>query len=372
MKKLLSTLLALCLALTLLPGTALAEEASGSCGENVTWSYSDGTLTIQGTGKMEDYYDPDRDGIFGGRDTPWKAFREQIHTIIIGDGVTRIGNVAFSTCTSLTSVTIPESVTAIGYGAFIASGLTSVTIPDSVTSIEFGAFHSCRNLTSVTIPGSVTTIGGYAFFDCTSLTSVTIREGVTSLEDAVFQFCDGLTSVTIPASITTIGVVAFSCKNLTDVYYGGSESLCKQIKFIAGNDRLLNANIHYNSAAPAPSTPGSVGVTVTGAAVAWTDAEPFIDANDRTMVPLRAVADAMGLEVYWDAAAREAVFTDGGKTIWFPIDSTTARVSEGEPVEMDTAAVIVNERTYAPIRYLAEFFGYTVAWDAAARTVVIT
>ena len=260
--QLLSILLVLCMALTLLPGTALAEEASGSCGENVTWFYSDGTLTIQGTGKMEDYYDP-RGGIFGGRDTPWKAFQEQIHTITIGDGVTRIGNRAFNTCTSLTSVTIPESVTAIGPSAFFGSGLTSVTIPDSVTSIESAAFRGCRNLTSVTIPGSVTTIGMFAFSDCTSLTSVTIREGVTSIEGSVFQFCDGLTSVTIPASITTIGVVAFDSKNLTDVYYGGSESQWKQIKFIAGNDRLLNANIHYNSAGPAPSMPAGIPATGT-------------------------------------------------------------------------------------------------------------
>ena len=125
-------------------------------------------------------------------------------------------------------------------------------------------------------------------------------------------------------------------------------------------------------ASSTPSTSGGIGVTVKGEAVQWTDAAPFIDANDRTMVPLRAVADAMGLEVNWDENTREASFTGSGKTIIFPIDSSTARTSEGGIVTMDTAAVIVNERTYAPIRYLAEFFGYTVGWDEAARTVSIT
>ena len=121
----------------------------------------------------------------------------------------------------------------------------------------------------------------------------------------------------------------------------------------------------------APSTPSGISVTVDGMAVTWTDAAPFIDANSRTMVPLRAVADAMGLNVNWDGSAREAVFTNGSKTIYFPIDSNTARTSDGGAVQMDTAAVIVNERTYAPIRYLAEYFGYEVGWNAATRTVTI-
>ena len=106
---------------------------------------------------------------------------------------------------------------------------------------------------------------------------------------------------------------------------------------------------------PADATSSdSISVTVNNKAVTWTDAEPFIDANNRTMVPLRAVADAMGLTVSWDAAVREASFTDGSKTIIFPIGSTTARTGDGKIVAMDTAAVIVNDRTYAPIRYLAE------------------
>ena len=112
-------------------------------------------------------------------------------------------------------------------------------------------------------------------------------------------------------------------------------------------------------------------VTVKGTPVNWTDAAPFIDANNRTMVPLRAVGETLGLTVSWDSAAREAVFTDGVKTIFFPIDSNTARAGDGSTVQMDTAAVIVDSRTYAPIRYLAEFFGYKVGWDSGTRTVII-
>ena len=124
--------------------------------------------------------------------------------------------------------------------------------------------------------------------------------------------------------------------------------------------------------APAASAPvAGVNVTVNGAAVPWTDAVPFIDENNRTMVPLRAVAEALGLTVSWDGAVREASFTDGNKTIFFPIGSSAARAEDGSAIQMDTAAVIVNDRTFAPIRYLAEYFGFTVGWDGATKTVVI-
>ncbi|MBO7207128.1 MAG: leucine-rich repeat domain-containing protein, partial [Kiritimatiellae bacterium] len=109
------------------------------------------------------------------------------------------------------SVTVPSTlggypVMSIGDYAFHNyRSLTSVTIPDSVTSIGEDAFWYCRSLTSVTIPDSVTSIGDYAFWDCSSLTSVTIPDSVTSIGDYAFWDCSSLTSVTIPDSVTSIG-----------------------------------------------------------------------------------------------------------------------------------------------------------------------
>ena len=133
--------------------------------------------------------------------------------------VTSIGDYAFSSCSGLTSVTIPNSVTSIGYRAFYGcSGLTFVTIPNSVTSIGVRAFEGCSGLTSVTIGNSVTSIGSSAFSGCSGLTSVTIGNSVTSIGYGAFQSCSGLTSVTIPNSVTTIGDSAFSgCSGLTSV-----------------------------------------------------------------------------------------------------------------------------------------------------------
>ena len=111
-----------------------------------------------------------------------------------------------------TSVTIPNSVTSIGEGAFGGcSGLTSITIPTGVTSIGKGAFGLCRGLTSVTIPNSVTSIGIEAFYWCRNLTSVTIGSGVTSIDMRAFLGCPALTSVRCLSSVPpSIGSSSFS------------------------------------------------------------------------------------------------------------------------------------------------------------------
>ncbi len=152
----------------------------------------------------------------------WSAFSgcSGLTSITIPNSMTRIGEGAFSGCSGLTLVTIPNSVTSIGSSAFSGcSGLTSVTIPNSVTSIGSYAFSSCSGLTSVTIPNSVTSIGYRVFSGCSGLTSVTIPNSVTSIEEGAFSGCSGLTSVTIPNSVTSIGSSAFrDCPDLLDVY----------------------------------------------------------------------------------------------------------------------------------------------------------
>lgn len=156
-----------------------------------------------------------------------------------------------------------------------------------------------------------------------------------------------------------------------------------------------------------------ISVEVNGEAVEFPDAKPFIDENGRVLVPLRPIADAMGMDVVWDEKNREAVFSrdydennfrlyDAGyglliyEKITFSIGSEAAvyygswaminkslidgvmadvivdTKEENRDVIMDTEAVIVDDRIYAPVRYLAEAIGYTVSWDVASRTVVIT
>ena len=138
--------------------------------------------------------------------------------------VKEIGESAFSYCSGLTSVTIPNNVTSIGkYAFYDCNRLPSITIPNSVTSIGESAFYFCSSLTSVIIPNSVTKIGSNAFYKCSSLTSVIIPNSVTSIEGGVFAGCTKLTSVTIPNSVTSIEVIAFKgCSSLTSVTIGNS------------------------------------------------------------------------------------------------------------------------------------------------------
>ena len=151
----------------------------------------------------------------GDIDIPGKVFAFEEDCPVVGISVD-----AFSWCSSLTSITIPGSVTFIENFAFWdCSSLTSVTIGSSVTSIGTFAFYHCISLTSITIPSSVTFMDGGVFSGCSSLTSVTIGSSVTSIGDYAFASCDSLTSVTIGSSVTSIGDNAFAnCGALTDVY----------------------------------------------------------------------------------------------------------------------------------------------------------
>ena len=142
------------------------------------------------------------------------------NSVIPTDGsVTSIGDGAFSGCSNLTSITIPEGVTSIGSSAFSGcSSLTSISIPARVTSIRYKAFYNCSNLTSVSLPSALTEIGDQAFSGCSSLTSITIPKGVTSIGYEAFRDCSSLASVTIPEGVTKIGSSAFrDCSSLTSI-----------------------------------------------------------------------------------------------------------------------------------------------------------
>lgn len=179
------------LLITLLVSLSAYAEKTGTCGDNLEWKLTDeGVLTITGTGEMQDWND---------YSSPWYE-NESVKQVIIGDGVTTIGDWAFSYCRALTSITIPNSVTTIGDNAFEScSSLTSITIPNSVTTIGDYAFSYCRALTSVIISNSVTTIGERTFANCYSLTSVTIPSSVTRIEDGAFSDCGNVKQITSEA-----------------------------------------------------------------------------------------------------------------------------------------------------------------------------
>ena len=206
-----------------------------------------------------------------------KAEKLAIPSELDGHTVKGIGNYAFGYCFSLTSISLPDSITTIGDNAFTYCSLTTIALPDSITilgtnpwkgcknldainispnhpsltiidrvlcskddkrlvwypttskasnfeipegiqSIGDSAFSGCDSLTTITMPDSVTTIGKFAFYECNSLTTITLSNSITTIGDAAFRYCDNLTSVTLPDSLTTIGEAAFEgCENLTSI-----------------------------------------------------------------------------------------------------------------------------------------------------------
>ena len=289
-KRILSIALVLCMLVSLVPAAALAdgEALSGSCGKNLTWKLTDGTLTVSGTGEMTNYSSQ--------FDTPW-ARNETITAIVVEDGVTSIGSNAFCSVYTAKSISIPEGITKIGSYAFCGcSGVKELVLPSTLTEIGEQAFYGCSGLESLTIPEKVKTIGSYAFSGCTKLKSVTVPESVTklgagafyscdALESAVlncpvssiegslfswcrslksivipstvksigwnaFEHCHSLKSVKIPVSVKSIGDMAFEyCYALTDIYYGGTEKQWNAIDLTSTTRETLHGKtFHYNCA----------------------------------------------------------------------------------------------------------------------------
>ncbi len=248
---------------------------NNECGEDAKWILdSEGTLFIYGTGEMDNWNFSETNL------PPWYGIT-RVKKVLVGEGITTIGDYAFSYCpniceinipdsvtsigdcafrgcTGLNSLTIPDSVTSIGDSAFRGCiGLNSITIPDSITTIDKGAFKGCTGLKSITIPGSVKTIGNDAFAKCSNLTEAFISDGVESIGDGVFYDCTALKSITIPGSVKTVGNDAFAkCSSLTEAFISdGVESIgdgafydCTALKSITipgsvktiGNDAFVN------------------------------------------------------------------------------------------------------------------------------------
>ena len=223
LNKILSIILAILMAISIIPITASAEKlTSGPCGYNLTWTVdeSTGTLTISGTGDMYD-------GEFSY--PSWGAYI--IESVIISEGVTSIGELAFVSDTNI----------------------KKVSIADSVTDIGDGAFYNCTGLTDVIIGDGVTNIGDEAFYNCTGLTDVVIGKGVTTIDIRAFKNCSNLESVTIYNAVEEIVRDSFGgCSKLTDVYYFGTEAEWNAISkgftlggIIVYGTGLENATIHF-------------------------------------------------------------------------------------------------------------------------------
>ena len=232
MKKHITRLLFAALLLLALCIGASAAGTSGKCGPSAYWSFdsSTGTLTISGSGAMNDYE--------YGNDYPWMDYRDSIQTIVIGDQITQIGRYAF-TGTACSTIKFGKNVRSIGERAF--NGCRNLngdlTLPDSVQTIGAGAFQGCEKLSGdLTIPDSVQTIGDSAFEFCTGLNgTLTLGKNLRTIGKKAFSGCAFTGSLTIPEGITEIAIGTFSSLYQSSGMFTGKLTLPSTLKTIGAS-----------------------------------------------------------------------------------------------------------------------------------------
>lgn len=250
---------------------------SGKAGENLSWTLEYGTLTISGSGAMPNYTER--------YPAPWMEHIDEIQRVVITEGVSNVGKMAFYCCPNLIMVTLPSSVKKLGEQAFAGCrALTQINL-QSVESIGFGCFYECLKLVNVTLGNNLHTISDKAFYRCESLGGITIPASVTSFGSSIFTYCHSLVYVRINAKITVLPYWSFygcdalwelylpdeveivgnnalaECPSLSFVDYGGTEEVKEEIQKQLDSDTQLSdhpiPNVDYEQ------TDGAIITTTT-------------------------------------------------------------------------------------------------------------
>lgn len=298
------------------------------------------------------------------------SYCSNLTSISLPEGVNNIGERAFARCSSLTNITIPLGVTSIDRGAFeYCIAITDIIIPSGVTSIGQSAFYNCSSLSNINIPVGITSISENTFGYCTSLTSVTIPVGVTEIEKCAFFYCDKMASITIPAGVTVIGESAFywnsslrsitipagvveinakafyGCKNLTNIIIPDSVTTIGEYAFAYCRNLSsiqVNALIPPTGSSDMFSETGNGPIYVPGASVNayktaeyWKDYAYRIQAIPGSVIEVSGVSlnnSTLSLTVGSSETLTATVSPDNAtnKTVsWSTSDSGVASVSDG-------------------------------------------
>lgn len=330
MKKMISLLLAVCTILGSMTANVFAQE-TGKCGNEVTWTLDgNGLLTISGNGDMYDYngVEPVIPDIAWQQDkmTPWYAFKDSIRKVAIESGVTKIGRTAFACCDNITEISIPEGVTRIGAWAFYeCNSLEKIYLPDSTESFGQGAFGA-----------------------------------------------EGIKTVSVPKMIKSFGVDGFD-KNCV-IEYRGTEAewdnlyaeLSKSIDMSIWDENIIICT--GNEGNSSEEELASAYILINNK-ILKCDQPPVIK-DDRTLVPMRAIFEALGAEVSWDENTKTATGTKDGKDVSVTISENSININ-GEKKEIDVPAQIIGGRTMVPVRAISEAFDCSVQWNGLKKCVII-
>lgn len=289
-----------------------------------------------------------------------------LKNINIPDKVKVLPNSLFLGCENLVNVTLTEGLLEIANLAFSdCSKLYTIKIPMSVTNIDTFAFDKCKSLENILLPPGITQIKQGTFMFCSNLTKLVIPQGVDSIDGGAFEGCTNLQQISIPNTVSKINSYAFQKCNIVDIYYGGTiEEWMRAIGTTGNNANLTNTKIHYDQ-----YVSHLISVIINGDMLSLEQPPSII--NGRTLVPLRAIFEALGATVEWDGVTQ---------TITSTIDSTTIKLTIGNnilykngiAVALDVPAQLINGYTMVPVRAVAEAFGADVNWDDTTQTVYIT
>ena len=429
--------------------------ASADETEGMNWELKDGILTISGSGTVGDFKSD--------TDAPWYDERTTIKNIVVEEGITRIGDLAFYGCTNAQSVTIPDSVESIGIEAFSytegsVTSISNVNAPYQFTVKSDNKYVKAGEEFYITIDlkgdfKNVSAIQGVLIFDSKRISADQEdwcdTEWLESIDDTNLGYISepsngilsntarfiylsmsgnkidsksplygaGVTTLTVAklkftatADINDIDTTCFSLKEskvvVTDEKVAEAECSLVQlttstilpingltvitnnetaqayaaaagIKVTKTDGTQVTVSVDTKPAESKPEnteTPDEITVLIDGEKVEF-DVKPIL-LNDRTLVPMRAIFEALGAVVTWDDETQTAFGTDGKVVIAFQIDNNimtkSAANAQSEVIELDVPAQLINDRTLVPIRAISESFGCNVDWVDETQTVVIT
>lgn len=357
-----------------------ADPLSGQCGDSLTWTLDGGVLTVEGSGDMWDYSEE--------QSAPWFDHRNSIIRLVLPEGMTSVGSMAFYKCAQLTHVVLPASVTEVGEYAFAQCHRLTLLNLGSVQTIRRFAFSECTLLAELTLPGTVRSIGDYAFSYCWSLTLLVIPESVEQLGRAAFAYCTALVRAevrTVKASLSkwcfagcsklvnvlledeleTIEPYSFqNCESLSTVFYRGDEKTRGEIEHIIRTD---NPTFEFggtvsNGSPVQSSTSGTVTESEEGdMVVESTTVVPGENASaSSTVVTQRPSGSTEG-----GSATVDVVITVENQNGWSEaIDQTeevlsdvNQTVASGNVVDKVTATVYVKNQDTVDQDYINQFAG---------------
>ena len=319
---------------------------------NTSWNFDNGILTISGNGDMTDYNSTDK--------RPWENILTQINKIIIKEGITSVGDWSFAYCTNVSELSLPQSLKDIGIRSFYnCNMLTHIKTPYNVVSIGDGAFNSCTNVTRVDLPDKLEKIGASAFMNLPHLSALIIPKNVNNIGQWAFFGNTSMKGLYFEGDIPQhIGlyIIANIHKDYS-VYYDKSYQ-----------NNWFDANMFDEKHVLIYDSNEFIPVYLNNSMLNF-DSQPIIT-NDRTLVPMRKIFEAMGAVVDWDDTTRTAIAKKGDITISIHINSKIM-YKNNTAINLDTPAMIVDDRTLVPVRAISEALGAEVTWNKYERSVNI-